>query len=181
MKCYNCGQEMADNAIYCGNCGASLQQEAPTEAVTETVANNQSGAYINYAPALKLPTGRSLVKMIFLSLITFGIYGIVIYTRISEEINIVASRADGKRTMNFWLMIWLTSITCGIYALVWHHGLSERIGNELKRRGYDYKFGAGTFWLWNILGSLILIGPFVYCHKLMKAMNMINTSYNYYG
>ena len=55
------------------------------------------------------------------------------------------------------------------------------MGAEVKRRGYDYKFGAGTYWLWSVLGSLIIVGPFVYLHKLMKCMNMINESYNYYG
>lgn len=178
MKCYNCGQEMNDDVSYCTSCGVALKQNNTT---TEEMVDNQSGAYANCAPALQLPTNRSLLKMIFLSLITFGIYGMVIYTHISEEINIVASRADGKRTKNYWLMLMLTSVTFGIYALVWQHGFSERIGNELKRRGYDYKFGASSFWLWNVLGSFIIIGPFVYCHKLMKAMNMINASYNYYG
>ena len=83
--------------------------------------------------------------------------------------------------MHYLLMTMITPITFGIYGLVWNHFLAERIGNELRRRGYDYKFGASSFWLWNILGSFILIGPFVYCHKLMKSMNMINASYNYYG
>ena len=177
MNCYNCGHEVDETTGVCGNCGTVINQ---TTQANET-QSNQSGAYINYAPALQLPTKRSLVKMIFLSLLTFGIYGIVINSRISEEINIVASRSDGQRTMHYLLMTMITPITFGIYGLVWNHFLAERIGNELRRRGYDYKFGASSFWLWNILGSFILIGPFVYCHKLMKSMNMINASYNYYG
>lgn len=133
------------------------------------------------APALQLPTGRSLVKMIFLSLITCGIYGIVIQSRISSEINITASRYDGKRTIPYLAAFWLMYITLGIYGLVWNHQFAKRIGNEVKRRGYEYNFGASDFWLWNVLGSLIIVGPFIYCHKLMKSMNMINTSYNMYG
>jgi hypothetical protein len=53
--------------------------------------------------------------------------------------------------------------------------------NELVRRGIKYDFGASDFWLWNILGSLIFVGPFIYIHKRMKAMNLINADYNQKG
>lgn len=169
MKCINCSNEIADGSQYCTVCGADQS------AATQTAAPQY------YAQALQLPTGRSLVKMIFLSLITFGIYGIVIQSRISSEINITASRYDGKRTIPFLAAFWLMYITLGIYGLVWNHQFANRIGSELKRRGYNYNFGASDYWLWGILGSLIIVGPFVYCHKLMKSMNMVNASYNIYG
>lgn len=142
------------------------------------------GQYVNggrTAPALQLPTVRGLLKFIFLGLITLGIYDIVIMSRIATEINIVASRSDGKRTMPFFAMLLLSPFTLGIYSFVWIHGFSNRVGDEVRRRGFDYKFGASTFWLWGVLGSLILVGPYIYCHKLLKSMNMINGSYNIYG
>lgn len=126
-----------------------------------------------------LRTNRSLAKYFFLSLITFGIYGLVVLCHISEDINIVATPRDGKKTMHYlWIFFILTGLTLGIAPLVWFHRLSNRIGNELVAREIDYRFSAGTFWGWNILGALIIIGPFVYIHKLMKAMNLVNTSYN---
>lgn len=155
-----------------------------TEVLETTYTQNetsQSVAPQYYAPVLQLPTGRSLVKMIFLSLITFGIYGIVIYCRIAEEINIVASRYDGKRTMSYMGMMMLSPITLGIYSIVWVHKLSNRIGAEVRRRGYDYNFSATDYWLWGVIGSIIIVGPFIYCHKLLKCMNMVNCSYNIYG
>lgn len=132
-------------------------------------------------PAYQHPTNRGLAKMIFLSLITFGIYGIVAWCKIITELNVAASRYDGKRTCPYFAAYMLTSITFGIFALVWQHNLANRIGAEVRRRGYDYKVSASDFWLWGILGSLIIVGPFVYCHKLLKAMNIINSSYNMYG
>lgn len=48
------------------------------------------------APVGQLKTNKSLVKFILLSLITFGIYGIVILSSVSNDINIIASRYDGK-------------------------------------------------------------------------------------
>ena len=53
--------------------------------------------------------------------------------------------------------------------------------HEARRRGYQSTMSATCFWLWNVLGSLIIVGPFIYWYKFFKAMNQINTSYNMYG
>ncbi len=132
-------------------------------------------------PRIQLPTHRGLAKMFFLSIVTLGIYPTVIWSRIVTELNITASRYDGKRTMPFFAMSMLMPLTLGIYYLVWITGFCGRIGDELKRREIPYKFGASTFWLWNILGSLIVVGPFIYLHKLLKSMNLINAAFNEHG
>jgi len=105
----------------------------------------------------------------------------VVWCKLVTELNVVASRYDGKRTCPYFAASMLTSVTFGIYSFVWQHKMANRIGAELRRRGYDYKVSASDFWLWGILGSLIIVGPFVYCHKLLKGINMINSSYNIYG
>ena len=133
------------------------------------------------APKLVLPTRRSLCKMIFLGLITGCIYPMVIYSRIITELNILASRYDGKRTMPFFGMVMLSPLTLSIYPFVWSHNLCARIGEELQRRSIDYKFGPSHFWLWGILGSFILVGPFIFTHKLMKSMNLLNKDFNEHG
>jgi hypothetical protein len=134
------------------------------------------------APRYQLPDRRGLLKMIFLGLITGGIYNMVIMSRIAEEINMVASKHDGQRTQQYLWVSVLTGLTLGIYAFVWIHGLCNRIGGELKRRGINYKFSASTFWLWGILGSLLFgIGPLVYTHKFCKASNLMNRDYNING
>lgn len=126
-----------------------------------------------------LSTNRGLIKYLLLSLITFGIYAIVVMTKISMEINVTASPRDHKHTTNYlWLIFILAWITFGIYPFIWYHKLSGRIGDELRARNIGYSFGAGSFWGWDILGSLIIIGPFVYLHKLFKSMNLINADYN---
>lgn len=134
------------------------------------------------APAVQLRTDRGLAKMILLSLITFGIYALVVESHIGEELNLIASRHDGRRTMHFCLIYFLFSwLTLGIAPIVWYHRTSDRMHGELVRRQIDYDFGATDFWLWCILGSLIVIGPYVYIYKRMKAMNLINEDYNQKG
>lgn len=132
-------------------------------------------------PRLVLPDRRSLTKMFFLGIITLGIYPTVIWSRMVTELNILASRHDGRRTMPYFAMAALTPITLGIFAFVWMHRLCNRIEGELLRRDIDYRFGARDFWLWNILGALILVGPFVFVHKITKAMNKLNADFNARG
>ena len=133
-------------------------------------------------PANQLKTNRGMVKTILLSILTFGIYGLIVYSGISSDINVIASRYDGKKTMHYCLLFFIVApLTLGIAALVWCHRISARIGNELRRRGIAYSFGAGSFWGWNVLGSLIAVGPFIYLYKLCKAMNLLSADYNARG
>ena len=126
-----------------------------------------------------LPVNRSMWKYVLLSLITFGIYGLVVLYNVSNEINQVAGPRDGKKTMNYlWVGLLLGPITCGIYWLIWFHKISNRMGDELKARNLDYDFSASTFWLWSILGSIIVVGRFVYLHMFFHATNLINEDYN---
>ncbi len=142
--------------------------------------SNQPPRYTH--PVGQLDTNRDLVKFIVLSIITCGIYAIVFYSGISTDINVIASRYDGKRTMHFCLLYFvLAPVTCGIAGFVWHHQLSNRIGKELERRGINYQFSASTYWLWNILGAFIIVGPFIYTYKLIKAMNSLANNYNVNG
>lgn len=141
-----------------------------------------NGQTVSAAPVQKLKTNRGLVKTILLSLITLGIYPLVMYSNISTSINLIASRYDGKKTMHYCLLFFIVApITCGIASIVWCHKISARIGKELARRGINYSFDAGSFWLWNVLGSLIVVGPFVYLHELCKAMNLLCADYNING
>ena len=130
----------------------------------------------------QLKTNRGLLKYILLSIITFGIYPLVIMSSISTDINVIATKYDGKKTMHFCLLAFIFSwLTFGIAPIVWYHRISARIGNELSRRGISYAFGAGSFWGWNVLGSLIGIGPLVYLYKLLHAMNLLAADYNAKG
>lgn len=129
-----------------------------------------------------LRTERSFVSYFFLSIITLGIYALVQECHISEEINEVVSPHDGKHTMHFALIFFIFSwLTLGIVPLVWYHRTSNRIGDELRRRGIHMDFGADTFWLWAVVGSLIAIGPYVYVYKRLHAMNAMNQDYNEKG
>lgn len=161
--------------------GLTMENMNQTEVKTEqTPINNAQNAV--QAPAAQLKTDRGLLKFILLSFITLGIYGLIVTAHISEDVNVVCSKYDGKKTMNYWLLIFLVGpFTLGIGYIVWMHKLCERIGKEADRRGLGCNFGAATFWLWNVLGTFILVGPFIFLHKLLSTVNAINQDYNQKG
>lgn len=128
-----------------------------------------------------LKTDRTLLKTILLSIVTLGIYLIVIQCEMANSINKIATKYDDKKTMHFIPAVLLGYITFGIYPLIWINNYTNRIGNELKRRDIDYKFDASTFWLWGVLGSLIAVGPYVFLHKQMNALNMLSVDFNQKG
>ena len=164
--CSNCGREVNDTASFCVHCGFSLNR-MPTA---------------NFAPVIQLKTNRSLLKFILLSIITLGIYSIVVMSGVSTDINMIAGKYDGKKTIHYCLVIFVFSwLTFGILPIVWFHKLSNRIGNELNRRNIMYEFSASTFWLWGVLGGLIIVGPFIYTHRLLKSMNLLAADYNIRG
>lgn len=142
--------------------------------------NNQKADIVINQRQLK--TDRKLFPFILLTIITCGIYGIVYFTSITNDLNLIASKRDGKKTVHYCLMaLLLSQITCGIYQLVWYHQFSNRIGEEAKARGIEVEFNAKTFWLWNVLGGMIIVGPFIYANKLFQVMNLICDDYNKRG
>ena len=134
---------------------------------------------MNLLQSTMLRTNRGMVEFYVFTFLTLGIYALVVLSKISSEINLVASRRDGKHTMHFLLIYFIFSwLTLGIAPIVWIHRLCNRMGDELAARSIPYSFGAGSFWGWSVLGSLIFVGPFVFYHKFFKAMNLINADFN---
>lgn len=179
--CTHCGAEVMDEAVFCVKCGCQTtfgkqQQNAQAAAAAAAAAANNR-------PMAMLKTNRGLVKYILLGMITFGIYPLVVMSAVSTDINLIAGRYDGKRTTHYCLMAFIFSwLTFGIAPFVWNHKISARIQGELMRRNICYNFGAGTFWGWGVLGSLLFgIGPLVYTHKLLTSMNMLAAHYNQNG
>lgn len=162
--CSKCGSEIHEEAEICIHCGCRVKEQ------------------LQNAPVGQLKTNRSLLKFILLSLITFGIYGLVVMSAVSTDINAIAGRYDGKKTMHYCLVYFVfAALTLGIVPLVWNHKLCNRIGTELQRRGISYSFSAGHFWGWGFFGTLILVGPFIYTHKMLKSMNLLAADYNING
>lgn len=128
--------------------------------------------------APKLQTNRNVWKFIILNILTFGIYGIIFFIPFSFDLDKIAPKRDGTKTMNYLFAYILSYITLSVVMMVWFHHITERVEEALREREIDYEFGTGDFWGWYFFGSFILVGPYVYLYKLISAMNLLCEDYN---
>ena len=80
--------------------------------------------------------------------------------------------------------MWMSSLLgmatkFGEITLAVHYRERNEEGDWVGGPMYYIRNGLGRRWNW--LGSLILVGPLVYTHKLMKAMNKLNEDFNMNG
>jgi len=120
--------------------------------------------------------GRKTMPYWAVFLITLGIS---IVTGIVAQI---AYAVRGAEVNLFVLIAYAISyVAVLIIMLAWFHRMSNRVGDELRRRYIRYSFDAGTYWIWYILGSFIIVGPLIYMFKLCKAMNFLCEDFNTNG
>lgn len=127
-------------------------------------------------PRSKLATNRNMWKFMILSLLTCGIYTIIFFIPFSFDLERIHP-SSGKR-MNFLFAYIFALFTFSIVIDIWHYQNTKQISEALEARKIDYEFGTGDFWKWLILGSFIIVGPFVYYHKLCHSMNLLCEDYN---
>jgi hypothetical protein len=98
---------------------------------------------------------RSLMKLILLSLITCGIYGIFFWWGYINDINDVCV-CDGKKSPNYLIVTILTFLTCGIYYLFWLYNQGERLKIIAPDYGLEFKQGGGSVVWMYLAGSFVL-------------------------
>lgn len=130
-----------------------------------------------YVPP-KLTTKRSMWKLMILGILTLGIYAIIFFIPFSFDLDKVAPKADRSKTMNYLFAHIFAIFTFSIVLIIWHYQIAQRVEEALKKRHISYDFGTGTFWSWYFFGSFIVVGPFIYFHRLCKAMNLLCEHYN---
>ena len=126
----------------------------------------------------KLKTDRKMWKYMLFSILTLGIYSIVFFIPFSFDLDKIAPKKDHSKTMNYLFAYVFALFTFSIVLLIWHYDIAKRVQEALERRDISYEFNTNTFWGWYIVGSLFLVGQFVYFYKLFKAMNLLCEDYN---
>lgn len=140
-----------------------------------------------------LPFERKVWKIYLLSLITLGIYGIVVQWAMAKETNISCVE-DGKHTRGFWGTLGLSIITFGIYGIIWAYKWLNREANYLERHGKSKVLTGGTYLLIQIInivlsyvmafsgsdfGTLIsIVIGIIVLTLLVKQHNAVNALYN---
>jgi len=120
---------------------------------------------------------RNLAGLVVLSVITLGIYGLYWIYKLANDVNTVCE-GDGKKTAGFLKYFLLTLVTFGIYSFVWVYMLGDRLQDNGERYNIKIKEDGGIILLWLLLGSFIIIGPFIALHIIIKNMNALAEEYN---
>ncbi|MDR0720190.1 MAG: DUF4234 domain-containing protein [Treponema sp.] len=120
---------------------------------------------------------RGLAGLVILSIITSGIYSLYWIHKLAEDVNAVCE-GDGKRTSGLLKFFLLNIITLGIYGLVWLYMLGNRLQDNAPKYSLTFKENGGTVLLWHILGSFIIVGPFIAWHIIIKNTNALADEYN---
>lgn len=169
MYCKNCGEKIGENEKFCTNCGASVKQN---EAETSQVQNNLPQDKFSRIEKKKF------WKVLGLSIITFGIYGIYTLYKFTEHINKLCE-GDGKKSPNYIIVLLLTFCTCGIYGIYWWYKQAERMKQISSKYGISIKESGKTILCWATLGSLLFgIGMFVVQYIMFDNMNRLALVYN---
>ena len=120
---------------------------------------------------------RGLVGLILLSAITFGIYGLYWIHKLAKDVNLLCA-GDGKKTGGLLKLFFLSLITFGIYGMVWYYMLGDRLQENAPKYNLSFNESGGTLLLWIILGSFIIVGPFIAYHIIIKNVNALADEYN---
>jgi hypothetical protein len=110
-------------------------------------------------------------------MITGGIYGLWRIYVLARDMNLMCE-GDGKKTWGLLAFFFLGLITFGIYDLVWLYTVGDRLQDNAKRYNLTIKEDGGTVLLWFLLGSLIIVGPFIALHIIFKNTNALADGYN---
>lgn len=117
---------------------------------------------------------RSIGLAVFLYIITLGIYPLVMFCIMGNEINKICE-GDGKKQMHYLLALLLGIVTLGIYPEVWCYKQMERLCDNAYRYGPTvHPANSGSsYLLWRYLGLFlaVAIGPIVAFCKFLGNVN----------
>lgn len=142
----------------------------------------QQPAY-NYGPVANIArspvnTNYSLLKYILLTILTLGIYGLVVIHNLAKDTNQMCAE-DGDKVGGLCAYFFLSILTLGIYGIIWNYKVQNRIHNAAPRYGAVVPEDGGTVLLWTLLG-MFLFAPLSWyaLHIVFKSANTLGTAYN---
>ncbi len=119
---------------------------------------------------ISLPHKRGVFKAIFFTIITLGIYRLVLCSHIRKETIQLTSEHESK-PLSFVAVFFLSVFTLFILPIVWYLKIIGRLKRETERRGIDYRIGPGAYFFWHFLP---VVGYLIAEHKFFKMLNKLN-------
>ena len=127
----------------------------------------------------RIETNRSLLSLIFFSILTLGMYFFYHRYCMIRDINVLCA-GDGKRTPNLLLLIPLWLCTFSIYGIIWNCQVAGRLRRNLDARRIPYSIGGASTAFLTILGRQVIFLGLIPQHSIIHATNALASCYNRY-
>lgn len=150
--CSNCGTNVPEGNNYCPNCGAFVNGGQKSNEQNQTVYTQQP-VVGGYRANIKK---RDIAITIILSIVTCGIYGLIWFFWIVNDLN-VAAQTPEDRTPGMVLL--LTIVTCGIYGMIWIYNAGNKVDRIRQFNGEAPSNSAVLYLVLSIFG----LGIVAYC------------------
>lgn len=147
MICRNCGFQCDDNAVTCPKCGSPVGNQGGRFANLNQQFNNINNNFNQQfgSNGFKAPIKqKSIVTCIILSIITCGIYGIIWFINIVDDLNTASGDVNGQSGVVVFI---LTLVTCNIYGLYWAYKAGEKVSIIRQRNGLSSDSNNGILYL----------------------------------
>lgn len=140
--CSKCGKEIAEGQTVCPNCGEQTQPNI--------VINNN----INTGGRVSIRK-REIVTSIILSFVTCGIYSIIWFIYLTDDVNAASEETGTSGGVAFLL----TLITCGIYGFYWAYTMGKKMQIAGEKRGVSLSDNSVLYIILQLFG----LGIVNYC------------------
>ena len=129
-------------------------------------------------PARRIKNDRSLLVLILLAMVTFGIYSFYFIYSMAQDMNTMCED-DDQNTGGLIFFIILNFLTFGIYGLYWWYKIANRVQMNAPRYGFAVAENGGTYLLWQLLGLISFgICSLIGTHTVIKNVNNLANGYN---
>lgn len=158
---------------FCPNCGApaSGAPQPNDNARAEYSAQPGQAPYGTRTSGRPVSFGQQNIAVaIILSIVTLGIYSIIWFIRVVNQLN---EASDEQNATSGGVVFLLTLVTCGIYFLVWSYRAGSQINQAKACRGLPVDTSAPTLYL--ILS--LFTGSIVVDALLQNELNKIAALY----
>lgn len=163
--CGNCGASIPEGNKFCANCGAPVSSADEPLRTAETSGQTNHDSYqTNETNRAYTVVGgyraniqkRDIAICVILSIVTCGIYGLIWFINIINDLNTAANTPEDKSA---GMIILLTIITCGIYGYIWLYKAGEKVDSIRQLNGEAPQSSSLLYLLLCIFGLSIV----VYC------------------
>ena len=162
--CSKCGTQVQEGVGFCPTCGNSMNSQANnqnqynqqySQPQYQQPQYQQQYAYNANMGGRPVVQKTEIVTAIILSIVTCGIYGIIWYIKIANDVNRICND-NGPSGGTVFL---LTLVTCGIYGWFFYYNCGKRLAEAGRR----YNVAIDDNSILYIILALVGLGIVDYC------------------